>query len=134
MPNGNYKLAKRMNDLIYTSGITPKIDGKLISTGKIPNEFNRDQYTDIVEQAVKNAIHVAKKELNEKERIAGVLSMTVFANAADDFTQHSVIADIASDYLYGVFGENGIGVRAAVGASSLPGDAPVEVQIVFIIE
>lgn len=134
MPNGNYKLAKRMDYLVYTSGITPKIDGKLISTGKISNEFNGDQYTDIVEQAVKNAVHVAKKELNEEERLPGVLSMTVFVNAADDFTQHSVIADIASDYLYNLFGENGIGVRAAVGASSLPGDALVEIQIVFIIE
>lgn len=133
IPNGNYKLAKKAGTVIYTSGITPKIDGKLMNTGKIPENFTTAEYKEIVEQAVINALHVAEKELSDTENLSGVLSMTVFVNASEHFTQHSVIADLASNYLHTVFGENGIGTRAAVGVSSLPGNAPLELQIIFII-
>lgn len=133
IPNGNYKPAKKAGMFIQTAGMTPKVNGRLISSGKIPAVFSDDEYIPIVELAVKNVVSSAKKELTESERIKGVFSMTVYINAAEDFTEHSKIADIASDYLHRIFGDSGVGTRAAVGCSSLPGDAPVEIQITFII-
>ena len=59
--------------------------------------------------------------------------MTFYVNAHSDFTLHSKIADFASDYLFETFGKAGIGTRAAVGVSSLPGDAPLEIQLITAV-
>ena len=59
--------------------------------------------------------------------------MTVYINAVEDFTAHSKIADIASQYLYENLGQAGIGSRAPIGVASLPGNAPVEIQLVAVV-
>lgn len=59
--------------------------------------------------------------------------MTVYVNASENFEHHSKIADFASDYLVEQFGETIIGARAAVGVSSLPGNAPLEISLIVKI-
>lgn len=44
------------------------------------------------------------------------------------------IGDLASDYFVQILKERGIGVRAAIGAGTLPGGAPVEIQIIAAAE
>ena len=68
--------------------------------------------------------------LEEGEKIVQIMSITVYVNAPEGFTKQSKIADIASEYFCEELGEAGVGSRAAVGVSSLPGDAPVEISIV----
>ncbi|MDM8100144.1 hypothetical protein [Oceanobacillus oncorhynchi] len=51
-------------------------------------------------------------------------------NAEETFQSHSSLANAASEYLSEQLGEAGIGSRAAIGVSSLPGNAPVEIQLV----
>lgn len=47
------------------------------------------------------------------------------------FSSHAKLADFASEYLVEELGDAGIGARAAIGIASLPGDAPVEIQLVL---
>ena len=56
-------------------------------------------------------------------------------NCTGDFTGHPGVIDGYSEVMRDVFGpEAGIGARAAVGMSSLPMNAVVEVQAVFEIK
>ncbi len=55
----------------------------------------------------------------------------VFVNAAAGFADQPKVANGASDFLVALFGDAGRHVRAAVGSSSLPLDAAVEVEVVF---
>ena len=59
--------------------------------------------------------------------------MTVIVNAPAGYTLHTKIADLVSECLVEALGENGVGCRTAVGASSLPGDAPLEINLVMSI-
>ncbi|WP_288961705.1 RidA family protein [uncultured Peptoniphilus sp.] len=68
--------------------------------------------------------------LEEGEELEEIISMTVYVNAEEDFTAHSKIADLGSNYLFDVLGEKGISPRAAIGVMTLPGNAPVEIQLV----
>jgi|SRR5699024_5660709 len=129
-PNGNYKLATRDHDTVHTSGITPKINGQLVRTGKLNNDTNLEDYDEVTRQSIKNAIQLIEKEMADGERIAQIINMTVYVNASEDFEFHSRIADYASNYLVEEFGEEIIGTRAAVGVSSLPGNAPVEISLI----
>lgn len=130
IPQGKYVPAARFGDMIFTAGMTPRNNGVLIKTGKIGPEDVIDDYTDAVRQAAKNALTAARNKLEEGEKIVQIMSITVYVNAREGFTGQSKIADLASGYFCEELGEAGIGSRAAVGVSSLPGNAPVEISIV----
>lgn len=130
IPQGNYLPATRHGDIIFTAGMTPRRNGELIQSGKIKTAEPVSAYKESVIQAVKNAIAAAESLLEGDETLAGILSLTVYVHAEQDFEAHSRIADFASIYLREVMGEKGIGSRAAVGVATLPGNAPVEIQLI----
>ena len=74
------------------------------------------------------------RALKEGEKLVQVLSLYVFVNASPDFTAHPKVGDIASNWLCEQLGEAGIGPRVTVGMGTLPGDAPVEIQLVAAAE
>ncbi|MBR6738389.1 MAG: RidA family protein, partial [Oscillospiraceae bacterium] len=88
-----------------------------------------ETYKDAVRLAAANALTAARNKLSEGENLR-VLSFWVYINAEDDFTAHAKLADYASEYLTEELGENGVAARAAIGMGTLPGVAPVEVQLV----
>jgi enamine deaminase RidA (YjgF/YER057c/UK114 family) len=61
-------------------------------------------------------------------RVRQVLRLGVFIAAAPGFTQHSAVADGASDAIVAALGERGRHARAAIGVASLPAGAAVEVE------
>lgn len=133
VPQGNYVAAKRHGDLVHTSGMTPRDNGVLMFKGAISQGAPLETYQAAVELATKNALTAARLLLAPHERVAGVLSLTVYIAAEPEFTAHARLADFASAYLQGEMGDDGIGCRATVGVASLPGNAPVEIQLVAII-
>ena len=65
------------------------------------------------------------------ERIARVVKLGGFINAAPGFSDHPKVINGASDLMVEVFGEQGRHARFAVGAGSLPFGVAVEVDGVF---
>lgn len=61
-------------------------------------------------------------------RVRQVLRLGVFVASAPGFTQHSAVADGASDLVVAALGERGRHARAAIGVASLPAGAAVEVE------
>jgi len=61
-------------------------------------------------------------------RVRQVLRLGVFVASAAGFTQHSAVADGASDLVVAALGERGRHARAAIGVASLPAGAAVEVE------
>ena len=134
IPQGRYRPAVRYGNLIFTAGMTPRKDGVLLMTGKLSPDRPVDAYREAVVQAVSNALTAAQNTLQPGERIVRILSLTVYLNVGPDYTAHPKVADLASDWLVEQLGEAGIGARAAVGGASLPGDAPVEIQLTAAAE
>ncbi|RST76276.1 RidA family protein [Siminovitchia acidinfaciens] len=133
IPQGKYVPASRFGNIIYTAGMTPRNNGVLIHSGKVSAEEPIDSYKEAVIQAVSNALTAARNTLSEQEQLQQILSLTVYINAEEGFKAHSGIADMASEYLYEALGDAGIGSRAAIGVSSLPGGAPVEIQLIAAV-
>ena len=132
IPQGKYVPATRGGNFIYTAGMTPRNNGVLIFSGKVKTAEPVETYRDAVRQATSNTLTAARNMLKENERLERVLSLSVFVNAEENFTFHSRLADFASEFLFQEIGEAGIGSRTAIGVYSLPGDAPVEVQMVLL--
>ncbi|GAB1477716.1 RidA family protein [Paracoccaceae bacterium] len=133
VPQGDYVPARRLGGVIYTSGMTPRRDGVLIQQGMVSAGVPLDVYREAVELACNNALAAARGVLEPGEALAGVLSLTVYIAAEPGFQAHSRLADFASALCRRLLGEAGIGTRAAVGVATLPGNAPVEIQLVAFV-
>jgi enamine deaminase RidA (YjgF/YER057c/UK114 family) len=134
IPQGKYVPATRFGSLIYTAGMTPRKNGVMIFSGRVTKDEPLDTYKDAVRQAADNALTAARNKLEKGERIARILSMTVYVNAEDGFTAHAKIADFASDFLSEELGDASPMARVSVGVATLPGNAPVEIQLVCGVE
>ena len=133
IPQGKYVPATRHGSLIFTAGMTARKNGVPIFIGRVKAGEPLETYREAVCQAASNALAAAQNLLAEGEAIAQVLSLSVYINAEDGFTAHSKLADFATEYLCGELGDAGIAARAALGMATLPGDAPVEIQIVCAV-
>ncbi len=133
IPQGLYKPAVRYENLIYTSGMTPRKDGELKYSGKIKATEPIKVYKDAVCLATKNALLSAQACLKKDEKISLVVQLTIYLCATEDFKHHSKIADYASNFLLEKLGLCSVGSRVAVGVSSLPSNAPVEVMLVAVV-
>ena len=134
IPQGRYVPATRFENLIFTAGMTPRVNGVLMQEGKVCADVPAEEYRDAVRQAAKNALTAARNKLAEGERIAQLMSITVYINSAEQFTKHSKIADLASAYFCEELGAAGVGSRAAIGVATLPGNAPVEISIIAAVK
>jgi enamine deaminase RidA (YjgF/YER057c/UK114 family) len=130
IPQGSYLPAVRHLDLIYTSGMTPRKAGNLLYSGKIKVADAIDSHRDAVRLATLNALTAAQNLLNKGEKISLILQLSVFLNVEDGFSAHAKIADFASEVLIEILGPNCIGSRVAIGVSSLPSNAPIEITII----
>jgi len=132
LPQGKYVTAKRHNDLIYTSGMTPRKNGVLIFKGLANSSTSIETYRSAVELATKNALDSAKILTLPHERIESILNLIVYIAAESGFTAHTQVANFASAYLQQEIGLEGVGCRTAIGVSSLPENAAVEIQLTVI--
>ncbi len=133
IPQGKYKAAVRHKDLIYTSGMTPRIKGVLKYSGVIQASLPLETYRDAIELATKNALFAAKACLQDNERIKFIPQLCVFLNAESGFKDHAKLANFASDELIKQLGEDAIGSRISVGVESLPDNACVEISLIAAV-
>ena len=82
IPQGKYVPATRFGNMIFTAGMTPRNNGVLLKTGKIKATDEIADYKEAVVQAAKNALTAAKNKLENGEKIAQIMQITVYVNSA----------------------------------------------------
>ncbi len=130
-PIAAYVPARRLGNLIWTSGQLPSRSGELLAKGRVGVEVTPDQAREAAGVAALNALAAAAEAAGGLDHIRSVVRVGVFVAAGPEFHTHSAVANGASELIEKVFGEAGRHVRAAVGCPSLPMNAPVEVEILF---
>ncbi len=129
-PLAAYISVIKSDNLIFTAGQLPMVDGKLIAEGKLGREVSSELGTKAAEICALNCLSVIKSEIGDLENIEQIVKVTVFVNSADGFTAQPQIANGASEFLVNVFGDAGKHVRSAVGVNELPINAPVEIEMI----
>lgn len=131
-PFGAYIPVKRVGDLIFVAGQLPMKGGKLLATGQVPSRCSLEQATLAARQCVINALGAIQSLEKSIAHITGVARVGAFINSDATFTDQPKVANGASELLLELFGDSGKHVRAAVGVNTLPLDASVEVEFIFI--
>jgi enamine deaminase RidA (YjgF/YER057c/UK114 family) len=79
--------------------------------------------------AILSTLHNALGSLDKVKRVIKVLGMV---NCVETFTEHPRVINGCSELFVQIWGEDhGVGVRSAVGMSSLPMNISVEIEAVF---
>jgi len=131
VPVAAYVPAVRSGQWIFVSGQLPLLDGKLLATGSVPVQVDLEQAKVCARQCLLNGIAAALTQLRPDEKQLRLLQVNGFVRCSDDFTAHPQVINGASELALELFGENGKHARMALGASSLPLGAPVEIAFVF---
>ncbi len=116
--------------LVFTAGQLPMVQGKLLATGKVPSQVSPEQAKELAQVSALNALAAVKFAIGDLDRISRIVKVTGFIASDADFSGHPAINNGASEFLGAVFGDAGIHARTTVGVSSLPLDAPVEVELI----
>jgi enamine deaminase RidA (YjgF/YER057c/UK114 family) len=129
-PLAAYVPASRVGELIFTAGQVPMRDGALLHVGKVGADVTEAEARACAEQCALNALAAAASVAGGLDAIQQIVKVVVYVASSPDFVGQPAVANGASELLGAVFGDAGQHARSAVGAASLPLDAPVEVELV----
>ncbi len=118
-------------DTARTSGALPRdAEGNFPALGVCGAGVSTETGVACARLALLNAVSLVRAELGSLDRVARVLTITVFVASAPDYTEQPAVADGASQALLELFGDDaGRHTRSAIGVASLPRGAPVEVEL-----
>lgn len=132
-PVATYVPAVMAGDLLFLSGVIPFRDGKLAREGKLGRELTVEQGYEEARIALLNALAIVRRELGTLDRVRRVVRLVGHVASAEGFVQQPLVINGASDLLVSLFGEAGRHARVAVGAAQLPLNAPVELELIFLV-
>lgn len=132
-PVANYVPYTLHKGVVTISGQLPRREDGLL-TGCLGDGLPIDQGVEAARLCAISVLAVLKEALGGSfDRLAGCIQISGFVRSSPSFAEHSTVINGASDLLVSVLGERGRHARAAIGVSSLPFGAAVEVGAQFKI-
>lgn len=132
-PVAAYVTYKKSGNLIFLSGQGPIVDGVAKYTGKVGAECDASAAYDAARLCGLNLLAQLKKAIRDLDRVTQVVSLRGFIASSIDFYDQPAVLNGTSELMIAVFGEKGAHARCALGVNVLPGNIPVEVEMVVEI-
>lgn len=129
----DYVPVNRAGNLVFVSGQLPVQDGKLAFDGIVGKDIDVETAKKAAVLCALNIIGQLKAAVPSLDRVR-CIRLGGFVQSVAGFKDHAAVVNGASELIVHAFGESGRHARAAVGCSSLPLGAPVEVEAIFEIE
>ena len=131
-PGGNYLSVKPAGNLLYLAGVISTGDNGVLTGTVGADRSVADGYA-AARACGLTQLAVLRRELGSLDKIRQIVSVNGYVNAVPGFPDSPAVINGASDLLLEVFGEPGSHVRAAIGVSSLPRNALVELQMIVAV-
>lgn len=132
-PIAAYVNCVRSGNLLFLSGGLP-IDGDKKIIGKVPSTVSIDEAKEAARMIVLNRLAVIQDEIGSLDKVKQIVTLTGFVNSEPDFYGHPQVINGASELLVEIFGDRGKHSRTALGVTSLPLNAAVEINFIVEIE
>jgi enamine deaminase RidA (YjgF/YER057c/UK114 family) len=130
-PVATYIPVVQTGDLLFLSGMIPLRDGTLAMAGKLGKDLSLEQGYEAAKLCLLNALAVIRQQLGTLDRVQQVVRMVGYVASTAEFIQQPAVINGASDLLVKLFGDAGRHARVAIGAPSLPLNAPVEIELII---
>lgn len=129
-PAANYAPIVRTGNLVFTAGQTPRKNGSAVFVGKVGAELTLEEGYQAAVLCTLNCLGNINSLCGGLDQIRKIVKVTCFIASAPDFYSQARVADGVTDLLAKLFEDEGIPARSAVGMAVLPGNVPVEVEMV----
>jgi len=129
-PVANYVGAVKTGNLVFVSGHGPRGANGERPIGKVGRELSREQGYEAARLCILGGLASLKREIGELDRVQRVVKLLCMVNCTEDFGEQPQVANGASDLLVELFGDKGKHARSAVGMQMLPGNIPVEIEMI----
>lgn len=133
-PLAAYIPAKQVGNLVMTSGQVPLVKGVIKYGGKVGKELTEEEGQLAAQVCALNCLAAIKGVIGNLDKIVEVVKLTVFVASAENFTAQPKVANGASELIGKIFGDAGKHVRSAVGVTTLPLNAAVEIEMIVRVE
>ncbi|TPM93715.1 RidA family protein [Mesorhizobium sp. B2-1-3A] len=132
-PVANFLPYKQYGHLLFLSGQGPVSHEGVRYTGKVGLDVSVSEAYQHAQLTTLNLLAVAEAAAGSIDRVAEIVKVLGFVNAAADFTDHPAVINGCSDLLVSLFGEQGMHARSAIGAGSLPNQITVEIEMIVAL-
>jgi len=132
-PLGAYVESSEAGNLLFLSGTLPVVNRKLAVSGRLGENLSVKEGQEAARIASLNALAVAKQHLGDLDRLKKLVKLTVLMATTEQFSEHALVAEGASNLFVEVFGPETGHVRLVYGVQSLPVGTPVIVDTIFEI-
>ena len=133
-PVAAYVPAMRTGNLIFVSGQLPMVKDELKWKGIVGQDLDIASGYDAARICAINCLAAVKTLEPNLDKIKRIVKVTGFVSSLPAFGDQPKVINGASELLQLIFGEKGIHARAAVGVTSLPLNAAVEVEMIVEVE
>lgn len=132
---GSYTVVKTFGGrFLYVSGCGPNLGGK-VWKGRLQQDYSTAQGAQAAENCARNMLAAIQAEVGALSKIRSVVKLLVFVAGPESYTEQSVVANGATDFLIDLLGDpRGRPARSAIGVVSLPNNIPVEIEGLFELE
>ena len=132
---GIYKLFVQTGNIAYLSGHGPFLDDGSLMKGRLGEDLTLEEGQNVARQVGLNLLATLRNELGSLDRVSRLVKSLALVNCTNDFFDHPGVVNGYSQLFADVFGdEAGVGARSAMGTNSLPGNIPVEIEIIVEIK
>jgi enamine deaminase RidA (YjgF/YER057c/UK114 family) len=133
VPAANFVNAVQTGKLLFLAGNTPGAQWPL--KGKVGKDLTVEQGYQSARQTGIIMLGKVRTALGSLDRVKRIVKVLGMVNSAEGFSDQPKVVNGFSDLMVEVFGETiGKHARSAVGMAGLPGNAPVEVEMIVEVE
>ena len=133
-PIANYVPAVQTGNLVFLSGHGPIKDDGTMMVGRVGEDLSMDEGYQAARYVAIALLASLKASIGDLSKVVRVVKLLGMVNSTAAFTDQPKVINGASDLLVDVFGDKGKHARSAVGMNVLPGNIPVEIEMIVEIE
>jgi enamine deaminase RidA (YjgF/YER057c/UK114 family) len=102
--------------------------------GKVGRDVTVEQGYEAAKFCALGLLAAVKQAVGDLDNVDRIVKLTGFVNAPEGFTDSPRVVNGASDLLVKLYGDQGQHARSAIGVAALPGNVPVEVEMVLAVK
>ena len=131
---GNVVL-RQWGDLLFIGGHGPEDEwtGEPFYTGRLGAELTTEDGYRAARICGEILLSAIQEYVGTLDRVGYLVKAFALVSGAPDFYEHEKVADGFSDLMTEVLGDRGLHARSAMGTSNLPGNIPVEIELIVKI-
>jgi len=129
-PKYQYVTSAHSGLTYYFSGKTAQANGVIETQGILGSDLSVAQGIESARICAINLLAQIEKDLG-LENVNQILKVTGFVASANTFFDQPTVINAASELFVKILGDSGKHARTAIGVAALPGNSPVEIELIL---